>query len=170
LNPDAGPYVVITQGDQTQLNGTGGGNGTYSWAPATGLSCTNCPDPVASPTVTTTYTLTVADSLGCMFTDTVTVAVELNCGLGIFVPNAFSPNGDGQNDVLYVRGDCIEFMEFSVFNRWGEEVFHSTSPAQGWNGVWRGEPCEDAIFTYVVHATMYDGTQQDAKGNVALIK
>jgi gliding motility-associated-like protein len=167
LNPDAGPYVTILTGQSTQLFGTGGY--TYSWSPATGLSCTNCQNPVASPMTTTTYTLTVSDTLGCIATDTVTVFVDIFCG-DVFVPNAFSPNNDGQNDVLYVRGVCIKDMDFYVFNRWGEQVFHSTDPAIGWNGTWRGQPCENAVFTYLLKATLMDGTEQTLKGNVSLIK
>ncbi len=168
LNPDAGIFVTITAGQSTQLNGTGGVG--YTWSPPDDLSCVNCPDPVASPTVTTTYTMTVTDSLGCSKMDTVTVFVEMDCSGGVFLPNAFSPNGDGQNDVLYVRGSCIQFMEFSVFNRWGELVFRTNDPAIGWDGNWRGTPCENAVFTYVIKGTLFDGTEIDKKGNVSLIK
>lgn len=168
LAPDAGNFVTITAGQSTQLNGSGGLG--YTWSPSGSLSCTNCPNPVASPTVTTTYTLTVSDSIGCTAIDTVTVFVEMDCSGEIFVPNAFSPNGDGQNDQLFVRGACIEYLDFSVYNRWGERVFHTTDQNIGWDGVWRGQPCENAVFTYVVKATLYDGTQIDKKGNVTLVK
>lgn len=167
LNPDAGNYVTITAGQTTQLNGTGGG--TYSWSPGGSLNCTNCQSPIASPTVTTTYTLTVFDSLGCMATDTVTVFVDIDCG-EIWLPNAFSPNGDGQNDVLFLRGYCIEVLDFSVYNRWGERVFHTNDPTIGWDGTQRGQACEKAVYAYVVTATLIDGTEVNLKGNVSLIK
>jgi gliding motility-associated-like protein len=167
LNPDAGPNVTITAGQSTQLNGTGGFY--YSWTPAGDLSCANCQNPVASPTVTTTYTLTVSDSTGCAIADTVTVFVDIFCG-EVFLPNAFSPNGDNQNDVLYVRGACIKDLDFSIYNRWGEQVFHSTDVAVGWNGTWRGVACENAVFTYLIKATLLDGTEKVLKGNVSLIK
>lgn len=167
LNPDAGIGTTITQGDDVMLNGTGGQY--YTWSPAGSLSCVNCANPIASPTVTTTYTLTVSDSLGCTQFDTVTIFVELFCG-EVFVPNAFSPNGDGQNDVLYVRGQCIETVEFRVFNRWGECVFKTDDPTIGWDGVWRGQPCENAVFTYTAKGTTIDGNTFDVKGNVSLIK
>lgn len=167
LNPDAGVSVTITQGDNTMLNGTGGT--FYNWSPAGSLSCTNCPNPIASPTVTTTYTMTVSDSLGCTQIDTVTIFVDIYCG-EVFVPNAFSPNGDGQNDVLYVRGPCIETVEFNVYNRWGELVFHTNDPAIGWDGVWRGVACENAVFTYTAKGTTIDQQEFDLKGNVSLIK
>ncbi len=164
---DAGTAVTITQGQSTMLNGTGGG--TYSWSPPDGLSCTNCATPVASPSVTTTYTLTVTDSLGCTATDTVTVFVDIACGT-LFLPTGFSPNGDNENDVLYVRGNCIEFLDLQVFNRWGEVVFSTTDPALGWDGTWRGKECEAAVFTYVLRATLLDGTQIDKQGSITLVK
>jgi gliding motility-associated-like protein len=167
LNPDAGLYVTITSGQSTQLNGTGGFY--YSWSPAASLSCSNCANPIATPSVTTTYTLTVTDTLGCTFTDTVTVFVDILCG-EVFVPNAFSPNGDGQNDLLYVRGACIQTMDFYIFNRWGEQVFHTNDMSVGWDGMWRGTPCENAVFNYVVKCTLLDSTELLKKGNVSLIK
>ncbi len=167
LNPDAGISVTITQGQSTMLNGTGGQS--YSWSPNTDLSCTTCQNPVATPTVTTTYTLTVYDSLGCFDTDTVTVFVDIFCG-EVFVPSAFSPNDDTQNDILYLRGACIVTMDFYIFNRWGEQVFHSTELSYGWDGVWRGVKCENAVFNYVAKGTLMDGSEFSIKGNVSLIK
>lgn len=167
LAPDAGISTTIIQGDQTMLNGSGGTY--YSWSPSGSLSCVNCANPIATPTVTTTYTLTVSDSLGCTQIDTVTIFVEIFCG-DVFVPNAFSPNGDGQNDVLYVRGPCIETVEFSVYNRWGELVFRTTDPTLGWDGIWRGVACENAVFTYTVTGMTIDQTEISLKGNVSLIK
>lgn len=167
LFPDAGAWTTINIGQSTTLNGTGGGN--YSWSPAGSLSCSNCQNPVASPTVTTTYTLTVTDSLGCLAVDTVTIYVDVVCG-EVFVPNAFSPNADNQNDVLYIRGICIETLEFAIYNRWGEQVFRTNDPQVGWDGTWRGAPCENAVFNYVATGTLIDGTEFSKKGNVSLVK
>jgi gliding motility-associated-like protein len=164
---DAGTYVTISQGNTTMLNGTG--NGTFTWTPPGSLDCPTCEDPVASPSVTTTYTVVVTDSLGCTATDTVTVYVDIACG-EVYLPNAFSPNGDLQNDVLYVRGNCIKFMQFDVYNRWGERVFSTTDPAIGWDGSWRGKPCEAAVFTYVLRATLLDGSEVKKQGNISLVK
>lgn len=167
LNPDAGISTTITQGDQVMLNGSGGQY--YTWSPAGSLSCVNCANPIASPTVTTTYTLTVSDSIGCTQYDTVTIFVELFCG-EVFVPNAFSPNGDGQNDILYVRGPCIQTVEFKVFNRWGECVFKTDDPLIGWDGTWRGQACENGVFTYTAKGYTLDGNSFSKKGNVSLVK
>lgn len=164
---DAGTSVLITQGQSTTLNGTGGG--TYAWSPPGSLSCSNCQNPVATPTTTTTYTLVVTDSLGCTATDTVTIFVDILCG-ELYLPNAFSPNDDHENDVLYVRGNCIKFLDFEVFNRWGEKVFMTTDPSFGWDGTWRGKKCEAAVFTYFLRATLQDGTEIEKQGNISLVK
>jgi gliding motility-associated-like protein len=164
---NAGTSVTITAGQSTQLNGTGGV--TYSWSPSGSLSCSNCQTPIASPTVTTVYTLTVTDANGCTDSDTITVYVDIACG-ELYFPNAFSPNGDLQNDVLYVRGNCIKLLDLQVYNRWGEKVFQTTDPANGWDGTWRGTACEPAVFTYILNATLLDGTEISRKGNVSLVK
>jgi gliding motility-associated-like protein len=113
--------------------------------------------------------LTVTDSTGCSESDTVTVFVDVLCG-EIGVPNAFSPNGDGQNDILFVRGVCIKTMEFDIYNRWGEKVFSTTNQTIGWNGTWRGVDCEAGVFTYVLQGTLQDGTEINKKGNISLVK
>jgi gliding motility-associated-like protein len=159
--------TTIYMGANTQLFGTG--TGIYSWSPSGTLSCANCPTPVASPTVTTTYTLTVTDSLGCTASDTVTVYVDINCGQ-LYIPNAFSPNGDNENDILYVRSNCIQVIEFQVYNRWGERVFMTTDPSIGWDGTWRGEACESAVFNYFLRVTFIDGSTAEKEGNVSLVK
>ncbi len=164
---NAGPSVTITSGQTTILTGSGGV--TYSWSPSTDLSCTNCQNPVASPTVTTVYTLTVTDINGCTGIDSVTVTVEMPCG-ELFIPNAFSPNADGSNDTLYVRGNCIEFMDFQVYNRWGEQVFTTKIPQNGWDGTWRGQECEAAVFTYFLRATLLDGTLVEKQGTITIVK
>ena len=164
---NAGTSVTIIAGQTAQLTGTGGL--TYSWSPSATLSCATCANPIANPTVTTTYTLTVMDANGCSATDTVTVYVDISCG-ELYFPNAFSPNGDGQNDVLYVRGNCIKALDLQIYNRWGERVFETTDPGFGWDGTWRDKACEPAVFTYVLNAMLLDGTEISRKGNVSLIK
>lgn len=167
VTANAGVDVTITQGQTTQLNGTGGI--TWSWTPSGSLDCATCQNPNASPTVTTTYYLTVTDSLGCTDMDTVTVYVDIVCG-DLFLPTGFSPNGDGQNDVYYVRSNCIKEMQFEIYNRWGERVFSSSDPDIGWDGTWRDKPCEAAVFTYFLRGVMIDGTEIDEQGNISLVK
>ncbi|CAN5399328.1 hypothetical protein BH09BAC5_BH09BAC5_01840 [soil metagenome] len=166
-NADAGLSVTITSGQSTQLNGTGGV--TYSWSPSGSLSCSNCQNPIASPTVTTVYTLTITDANGCTDMDTVTIYVDIICG-EVYMPNAFSPNGDNQNDVFYVRGKCIKTIDLQIYNRWGEKVFETQDVSIGWDGTWRGVACEPAVFTYVLRGSLLDGSDIDKKGNISLVK
>lgn len=164
---NAGSDVTINMGQSTILNGSGGS--IYSWTPPGSLDCATCQNPTASPTVTTTYILTVTDTAGCTDTDTITVFVDLECG-EVWVPNAFSPNNDGENDVFYVRGNCIETMQLEIYNRWGELVFTSDDPAHGWDGTWRDKPCEAAVFTYFLRGATLDGNEFEMQGNISLTK
>ena len=152
-------------GQNVQLTSSGGTN--YNWVPASGLSCANCPNPSASPAVTTTYTLTVSSDSGCSASTTITI--EVSCGT-VFVPEAFSPNGDGQNDYLYVRGDCIKDVDFIVFDRWGNKVFETTDKSIPWNGMYKGEVMNTGSYVYSLSATMYDGSSVTKKGNVTLVR
>ena len=167
VTANAGVDVTITQGQSTQLTGTGGNS--WNWAPSGSLDCATCQNPVATPSVTTTYILTVTDSLGCSDTDTITVFVDIECG-DLFLPTAFSPNGDGENDVYCVRSNCIKYMQFEIYNRWGELVFLTTDPQICWDGTWREKPCEAAVFTFFLRGEMLDGTPIEKEGNISLIK
>lgn len=166
-NADAGADVTIEEGQSTLLSGSGGI--TYNWQPSDQVGCNFCASTIATPSITTTFVLTVTDSAGCVDVDSVVVTVEIPCD-DIFVPNAFSPNGDGQNDVLFVRGTCIQTFSFKVFNRWGELVFESSDQTIGWDGRWRNEACENAVFTYTLTGVLTDGNLLERRGNVSLVK
>jgi gliding motility-associated-like protein len=86
------------------------------------------------------------------------------------LPTAFSPNGDGQNDILYVRGAAIQTMDLKIYNRWGQLVFESTSQAIGWDGTFNGEPQPIEAYAYVLDVTFIDGTAKLLKGNVTLLR
>ena len=164
---NAGSDVVIDLGDNTNLNATGS-NGNYNWVPPTWLSCPTCPSTTSTPDETITYTVIVVDSNGCSASDQVTVFVEFENV--IWVPNIFSPNGDGNNDVLYVRGKGIAQLNFFVYDRWGEKVFETTNLDQGWNGKFRGKEMNKAVFVYYLEATFIDGSKVTKKGDVTLIR
>ncbi|MGL5889037.1 MAG: gliding motility-associated C-terminal domain-containing protein, partial [Bacteroidia bacterium] len=144
------------------------GSGTFSWAPSAGLSCTNCASPVASPTVTTTYTVTLTNANGCVSTDTVIINVIE--AYGLFVPSAFSPNDDGANDVLFVYGPGIRTLEFLVFNRNGQIVFETTSQTLGWDGTFGGKPVNTGIYAYYVKVEFFDGRVETLKGDISLVR
>ena len=163
------PNITIIYGSSTTLQA--GGGDIYNWLPdtTTTLSCTNCDSPVASPLSTTTYCMLVTNSNGCTDSACVKVEVNLECG-EVFVPSGFSPNGDGKNDILYVRGNCIKTMDFRIFNRWGEKVFESTDHNIGWDGNYKGKPCDTDVFVYYLKAETVTGLKVNTKGNITLMK
>ena len=166
---------LIGSGSSTVLHATPSGY-TYVWTPASTLDNPNSQNPVASPTVTTTYTVEISNN-GCTRSDTVTITVvdELCEEPFIFIPNAFTPNGDGENDFLKVRvptGNTIgyEFI-FRVYNRWGEKVWEADQfDTQGWDGTFQGRPCDPAVFDYYIEALCPGGDEFFKKGNITLIR
>ena len=88
----------------------------------------------------------------------------------IGLPTAFSPNGDGENDILYVRGAAIETLDLKIFNRWGQLVFETTSMQKGWDGTFNGQPQPMEAYAYVLNATFIDGTAKQMKGNITLLR
>lgn len=149
---DAGPFKLITQGSTTTLDGQVTGNiQSILWSPAVGLSNTGILQPVSSTTSTTLYTLRVETVDGCNGTDTVTVKVLPR---DIFIPNVFSPNGDGINDVWQIEHladypDCV----VSVFNRYGQRVFNSTGYTVPWNGTTNSKPMAIGTYYYIINIT-----------------
>jgi gliding motility-associated-like protein len=165
----AAKYTVIDIGNSTPITATVASSYSFTWQPSSSLSCDNCPDPIANPTLSTTYTLFVTDSAGCSVADTVTIKVEDICG-EIFVPGAFSPNGDGHNDILYVSGNCIEELDFIIFDRWGNKVFEGNDPHAGWDGRYNGQMMNTGTFGYYLKAKEYNGKVIERKGNVGLVR
>jgi len=154
----------IIRGKNVQLISSGGGS--YTWNPPSGLSCDTCPNPVASPTRTTTYTLTVTSDSGCVSTKYVTI--DVSCG-DVFIPNAFSPN-ESHNNILYVHGSCIQNLYFIIYDRWGNKMFESDSPEIGWDGNHNGAAMNTGTYMYYAKATLYDGSTIEKHGNVTLVR
>jgi gliding motility-associated-like protein len=146
----------------------------YSWAPAATLSCATCPQPIASPKFNTRYTVTYTDSNGCRNNSVVQVIV-LCKNANVFVPNTFSPNGDGANDVFYVRGKGLDRVKsIRVFNRWGEVVFEQrdfpvNDPTYGWNGKYKGNRPSPDVYVYQVEVFCDNSEIIRFEGNIALI-
>ncbi len=167
---DAGFDVTINLGDSTELNAIGT-NGTYSWTPPTWLDCgVPCigSTQTSTPEETITYTVIVTDSNGCTASDDVTVIVDFD--YVIWVPNIFSPNGDGANDEVFVRGAGVASLQFFIYDRWGEKVFETTDMDTGWDGTFRGKKMNNAVFVYYLEATFLDGTEVTKKGDITLVR
>lgn len=144
---------------------------TYTWTPSDAVSNPTIQNPTALIEASTLFQVSVSDGI-CTKSDTVYVQqIELACEEPfIYIPNAFTPNGDGNNDVLFVRGPVIEKMLFRVFNRWGELVFESTSRSVGWDGTFKGRPCDPDVYDYYLEGICVGGEEALIKGNVTLMR
>ena len=147
----------------------------WSWSPANGLSCSNCPQPIATILADITYKVKVTNNYGCSAEDTISFKTFCK-DAQTFIPNAFTPDGDGINDVLMVRGSGIVTVKtFRIFNRWGEVVFERANfppnnPSYGWDGKINGIPGAPDVFVYTAEVICGNGTSFTYKGNVSLIK
>jgi gliding motility-associated-like protein len=88
----------------------------------------------------------------------------------IYIPNIFSPNNDGNNDILYVRGENVKELTFSIYNRWGEKVFESHDINKGWDGTQNGKKCEAGVYVYRAEITFKDGKTIMKRGDVTLVR
>lgn len=163
---NAGEDVTIALGDSTTLNGSGGTiNG---WDPPRGLSCIDCPNPVANPDTTTMYYLSVTDDNGCKSIDSVLVTVDETSGW--YLPNAFSPDGNGVNDILFFYGTGVKEFVLQVYDRWGEKVFETTDMKVGWDGIYKGKASIAGVYAYQLTITFKSTKVEQVKGNLNLIR
>ena len=166
----ASQYIAAV-GSNVTLFGSPSGMDSYSWSPTTGVSNPTMQQTNATVNATTIFTLTVSEG-GCIRSDTTEIKVyEIICeDPYVFIPNAFSPNGDNENDVLYVRGIWIEKMVFRIFDRWGEMVFESNDPSIGWDGTFKGRKLDPDVYDFYLDVTCIGGLKSIIKGNVTLMK
>ena len=142
---------------------------SYDWSPSIGLSCTNCPQPVFNSTAGTYhYTLVVTYNNACLISDTVSIIVESEHI--IYIPNSFTPNGDGINDVFLVFPRGAKFINLNIFDRWGELVFESQDEGHGWDGRFKGEMMPPGVYVYQTDITFNDGYTVHNKGSITLIR
>ncbi|MCC6725686.1 MAG: gliding motility-associated C-terminal domain-containing protein [Saprospiraceae bacterium] len=147
----------------------------YAWQPVEGLSCTTCPNPWAYIFHGMGYRLTVTSEDDCTTTDS--IYVDVIPRRRVYVPTAFSPNGDGINDLLSVfsGGEALRVKSFKVFSRWGEEVFElkdfpPNNPGIGWDGICRGKEMQNAIFAWTAEVAFLDDEIVLLKGEVMLVR
>ncbi len=179
-----GPYPTVTLGsDKTLSTGTVlnlnavtqfGPIVSWLWYPATDLSCNNCPSPTTTVKNNIFYTIEVTNTFGCKAIDT--IFINSFCkSAQVFIPNAFTPDGDNVNDVLMVRGKGITVKSFRIFNRWGELVFERAnfSPNEikfGWDGKVRGVMATPDVFVYTAEVICDNDVIYTYKGNTTLLK
>ena len=160
--------TVIDLGGTANLIANGSTPGDYSWSPNEAVDCDTCAITSADPWVTTFYVVTLTDVNGCSGQDTVEIYVNFIEGIG--VPSAFSPNGDGNNDVLYVKGVGIVALNFSIYNRYGQKVFETFDQNIGWDGTYLGRDENSGVFTWVLEYNMVNNSAGVLKGNTTLIR
>ncbi len=159
--------TVVKYGQSFQLLASGAR--MYNWTPSHSLNNPNISYPIARPTEDTKYIVGGLAANGCRAFDTLHVIVDKRDNL--FVPSAFSPNGDGKNDVFKVTNLSFQrIMEFRVFNRWGQEVFSTNDHRMGWDGSWEGKPQEMGVYTYLIRVAYPDGFVETYKGETTLIR
>ncbi len=180
LTVDAGEDVELLYGDSIVLEAVPSeiGNYTYTWSsysPDLNLSCIACPTPEARPLNQIMYTVTIENENGCTATDD--VRVFINKEQPVFVANAFTPNGDSFNDVLYVQGGAAatRVVVFKVFDRWGELVFETqdadlNNKETGWDGSFRGQEMSPAVFVWYTEVEFVDGSVVPYQGQATLIR
>ncbi len=177
----AGPDIEAVSADPETLFEPGESflnvliSGDYSsieWSPEELLDNPFVSNPVGTVNETTTFTVLVSDAFGCVDSAEVTVLVgERPCAPPfVFLPNAFSPNGDGVNDVLYVRGEGVLNMELWIYNRYGQQVFFSDDQSRGWEGDFGGEDMPAGVYAYRLIVECTDGVVNELSGNINLIR
>lgn len=165
-NAFASPDTTMRFGESYHM--FAGGGSTYRWFPSEGLDSDTLPDPIATPKRTTTYTVEITDASGCTAIRQVTITIlqENN----VFVPNSFSPNGDGSNDKVFVRGNNLYGVRLTIFDRWGEKVFETTDQSTGWDGTYKGEELDPGVFTWVVTVNYANKESTTKSGTITLIR
>ncbi|RYZ00797.1 MAG: PKD domain-containing protein [Chitinophagaceae bacterium] len=172
----AGADRVVKAGDTATLRAQGSGDiSSWKWSPASQLSCSTCPAPVVNAQQTTHYRLQVRNDGGCTSQDEVNVTVLCDGG-NLFLPNTFSPNGDGMNDRFYPRGTGITgIRSLRIFNRWGELVYERTEfkandPLYGWDGSFRGKKATADVYIYTCEIICSNSQVLPVKGDVTLLQ
>jgi gliding motility-associated-like protein len=167
LTVNAGPRSSILAGSSVTLQGSGSA-GTYLWTPPTGLSATNILNPVAKPTVTTTYNLKITNAQGCSNSSNVTIEVLPYC---IKPMNAFTPNKDGFYDTWFItNGNCLKRATVLVYNRYGRKVFESQDYKNNWDGTYKNKPLPDGTYYYVINYELLNGDIVLKNGNVTVLR
>ena len=142
----------------------------FSWDPSYGLSCTDCPTPTIQPLENTIYTLSIEDKFGCFSTE-VSYIIDIHPETFISLPTTFTPNGDGNNDLIFVEGWGIkELLEYKIFNRWGELVFETNDLSVGWNGYYKGMLQNNDVYLVQVRVITWKDEEKSFEGYINLMR
>jgi gliding motility-associated-like protein len=162
---DAGADVYANFGVPVMLNGSTQSN-VYYWESVDSLSCVGCLRPTVKPYQSTDYILFVTDENGCLNSDTVRVILDG----ALYVPNAFTPNGDGINDVFVIRGVDIKDFELFIFDRWGLLIYETNNMDEYWDGTYKGDPVQLDTYVWKVNYSDYQRNKHNLVGHVSVIR
>lgn len=167
VNAFAGNDTIAATGLPHQLFGSGGSQ--YLWSPAAPLNNASSANPIATLNADTRFTLIVQDVIGCFGYDT--VFIKVYDGPAYYVPTAFTPNGDGRNDIFRaVPSGVVSTEYFRVFDRWGKLVFETSKWLKGWDGTYQGRPQAGGAYVWIIKGRDKDGKTIERKGTVILIR
>lgn len=165
----ANPVIKLSEAVNITLsNSYNDAGAAYSVSSAYGLSCVTCAQFDAIPYQTTNYFVEVTDANGCEGSGEFTVVVDQS--VPVFIPNMFSPNGDGANDAWCVYSMAVKYMDVKVFNRWGEKVFETNNLNECWDGSYQGKPAGNGVYAYTGTIVFLDNATRQVKGSVTLLK
>ncbi|KIC94090.1 hypothetical protein OI18_13895 [Flavihumibacter solisilvae] len=172
---DAGKDLQLSTGEKVQLFAIGSSDVVnWNWTPRGSLGCTNCPSPVAAPRDHTTYTVTVRNQYGCEAKDD--VSIRLVCSENVSIPNAFSPNSDGNNDRFNILGRGIkEVKSLKIYSRMGDVVYERNNyqvgdRQAGWDGTIKGNPAPGGTYVYFVELICDSGELFTRKGTLIIVR
>lgn len=158
-----GEFVILPIDNQNGLV-------QYTWTPTTGLSCIDCSSPQIQPLESIDYSAFMEDIVGC-FDATATFDIMVKPQTFIKLPTTFTPNGDGYNDIIYVKGWGIkELITFEIYNRWGELMFTSTDLNVGWDGYYKGKLQNNDLYVYKVIAVTWKDVEMSSEGHINLMR
>ncbi len=173
---NAGVDVNVVTGQSVTLNGSVPAEVVrYYWTPVDFLSCNDCLNPVVTPRNTITYTLHGLTTYGCEGTDSVSLFTR--CGSSqIFMPNTFTPNGDGQNDRFYPRGNGLRTINsFRIYSRWGDLVYEAQNitlndEVSGWDGIYKGQPLKPDTYVWILEGVCESNDPLTMNGDITIIR
>lgn len=170
---DAGTGQTITPGQTVDLAATGEwGEGQVQWDGPEGIICQDCPRVSVTPESSSIYQASVSNEHGCLASDTIHIQLRLDCIEGdFFIPNAFSPNGDGTNEEFYITAYTSANLEYlRIYDRWGELMFETNDFNRRWDGTFRGKKLNSGVYVYYMRVKCPDEDSYERFGNVTLIR
>ena len=169
VNPGLDTTIVI--GDEVTLPiDNRNGSIFFTWTPTAGLSCLQCSHPVVHPLEDITYLVTMEDKFKCSTGNGIFI-IRIKPETKVDVPTTFTPNGDGHNDIIYVKGWGIkDLIYFQIYNRWGELVFETSDLTVGWNGMYKGILQNNDLYVYKVKVLDYRDKELFKEGHINLMR